>query len=346
MIYGDAVAMDGGEILLTKAIDGGEVGMLSSMDGGEIGSFTPVITGDYEQLDNKPSINGVTLEGDLSTEDLHIQAGVTSWNGQTGDVVYTPPAAPVQSVNGRTGAVVVNEALEPLTGSTINVTPSQVSSALAEGRDVAISHVDNSFGILVFSAFNETTSAGVVVSNTLIYTYGVMYAYQLIGWKSADEWETRADVLVLPRDIPTNVSSFNNDAGYLTANTGVTSVNGNSGAVTVSVPTKTSDLTNDSGFINSAQAASAAPVQSVNGQTGAVSLLIPAVPTTVSSFTNDAGYVNASGAASAAPVQSVNGQTGAVSLSIPTVPTNVSSFTNDAGYLTLADLPIYNGGVQ
>lgn len=31
---------------------------------------------------------------------------------------------------------------------------------------------------------------------------------------------------------------------------------------------------------------------------------------------------------------------------IPTVPTTVSSFTNDAGYLTLATLPIYNGGVS
>lgn len=30
---------------------------------------------------------------------------------------------------------------------------------------------------------------------------------------------------------------------------------------------------------------------------------------------------------------------------IPTVPTNVSAFNNDAGYLTLATLPIYNGGV-
>lgn len=59
----------------------------------------------------------------------------------------------------------------------------------------------------------------------------------------------------------------------------------------------------------------------------------------------DAGYVNASGAAAAAPVQSVNGQTGAVSLTIPTVPTNVSDFNNDAGYLTLATLPIWDGGV-
>lgn len=41
------------------------------------------------------------------------------------------------------------------------------------------------------------------------------------------------------------------------------------------IPTKVSDLTNDSGFVNAAGAASAAPVQSVNGQTGAVSLTIP-----------------------------------------------------------------------
>lgn len=62
--------------------------------------------------------------------------------------------------------------------------------------------------------------------------------------------------------------------------------------------------------------------------------------------TNPSGFVNATQAANAAPVQSVNGQTGAVTLSIPTVPSNVSAFTNDAGYITLADLPIYNGGVS
>lgn len=37
-----------------------------------------------------------------------------------------------------------------------------------------------------------------------------------------------------------------------------------------SVPTKTSELTNDSGFVNESQAADAAPVQSVNGETGVV----------------------------------------------------------------------------
>lgn len=40
----------------------------------------------------------------------------------------------------------------------------------------------------------------------------------------------------------------------------------------VSIPSKTSDLTNDSGFVNTTGAAAAAPVQSVNGQTGAVTI--------------------------------------------------------------------------
>ena len=50
----------------------------------------------------------------------------------------------------------------------------------------------------------------------------------------------------------------------------------------------------DAGYVNSAGAAAAAPVQSVNGQTGAVTLTIPTVPTDVSSFNNDAGYLTLS----------------------------------------------------
>lgn len=41
---------------------------------------------------------------------------------------------------------------------------------------------------------------------------------------------------------------------------------------TYTIPQKTSDLTNDSGFIT----ASGAPVQSVNGNTGAVTITVPA----------------------------------------------------------------------
>ena len=125
----------------------------------------------------------------------------------------------------------------------------------------------------------------------------------------------------------------------------VQSVNGATGDVMVTVPTKTSDLTNDSGFITSV------PVQSVNGQTGAVNLdavdvgALPdstVIPSKTSQLTNDSGFLTA------APVTSVNGKTGAVALNasdvgaLPSntaIPSKTSDLSNDSGYITASDLP-------
>lgn len=65
-------------------------------------------------------------------------------------------------------------------------------------------------------------------------------------------------------DIPTKVSDLANDSGFIT-DAGVTSFNGSTGAVTYT-----------------------APVTSVNGSTGAVTV---AVPTKTSDLTNDSGFV-------------------------------------------------------
>src|SRR6185437_14250204 len=62
-----------------------------------------------------------------------------------------------------------------------------------------------------------------------------------------------------------------NPGGSGGGNSGVQSVNGQTGVVTLTIPATTSQLTNNSGFITS----TGAPVQSVNGQTGVVSLSIP-----------------------------------------------------------------------
>ena len=92
------------------------------------------------------------------------------------------------------------------------------------------------------------------------------------------------------------------DVGALASNTAyVSTVNGSSGAVTISVPTKTSDLQNDSGFLTSA-------VTTFNGQSGAVTY--------------------------SAPVSSVNGQTGAVTglQTTSNLVTSVSSSSTDSQY--------------
>ena len=110
----------------------------------------------------------------------------------------------------------------------------------------------------------------------------------------------------------------------------VQSVNGATGDVTVTVPTKTSDLTNDSGFITSV------PVQSVNGQTGAVDLdaadvgALPdstVIPSNTSQLTNDSGFITS------APVTSVNGKTGAVALDASDVGANSNKSGANGGTL-------------
>ena len=99
------------------------------------------------------------------------------------------------------------------------------------------------------------------------------------------------------------------------------------------MPKKVSDLTNDAKYIT----ASWAPVQSVNGKTGAVVLnatdvqALPnttVIPTTTSQLTNNSGYITSA----EAPVQSVNGKTGAVSLT-----------ANDVGALpSTTTIPVVN----
>ena len=84
--------------------------------------------------------------------------------------------------------------------------------------------------------------------------------------------------------VPTKTSELTNDSGFVTS---------------AAVPTKTSELTNDSGFVTSA-----------------------AIPTNVSALNNDAGYVT--------------------SAAIPTVPTNVSAFANDANYVKTTDTAFTN----
>ena len=74
-------------------------------------------------------------------------------------------------------------------------------------------------------------------------------------------------------DIPSKTSDLINDSGYITLEdipiieSGVISVNGMTGVVTLDIPSKTSDLINDSGYITESA------VTSVNGRTGAVTVV-------------------------------------------------------------------------
>lgn len=122
------------------------------------------------------------------------------------------------------------------------------------------------------------------------------------------------------------------------------------------IPTKTSDLTNDSGFITSA------PVSSVNGQTGAVTITASGLGAYVKPSggilkTDLASDVQTSlgkadTALQSAPVTSVNTKTGAVTLTasdvgaLPSSTTYVSSVNGATGAVTIANATTSTAGLM
>jgi hypothetical protein len=148
--------------------------------------------------------------------------------------------------------------------------------------------------------------------------------------------------------IPTKVSAFENDKGYLTSHQSLDayatkaslatvatsgSYNDLSGKPTIpAIPTKVSAFENDKGYLTAHQSldayATKASLKAV-ATSGSYNDLsdkptIPTVPTKVSAFENDKGYLTEH--------QSLAEY--AKKTEIPTVPTKVSAFENDAGYLT------------
>lgn len=210
--------------------------------GGSSGS--EVGTSDYNQLTNRPSINGTTLSGNQSSNDLGLYGTgnqppypVTSVNGQTGNVVI-PTGGNVDSVNGKTGVVVLNaDDVGALPSTT--VIPDKTSQ------------LDNDSGYITNSALTGYAKKTEIPTKTSELTNDSGYITN-----------TALEPYAKTADIPTKTSQLNNDSGFITdaALTGY--------AKTTDIPTKTSQLDNDSHYIT----ASEAPVQSVNTKTGAVVL--------------------------------------------------------------------------
>lgn len=96
--------------------------------------------------------------------------------------------------------------LEPLIGTTANVTPTQVAAAVEEGRTVAITHTIPFFGDATFANFGASQTLNMVVSTTMVYHRNQLQTFQLIGVLSADTWSIQLGVMYVPPTIDTSTT--------------------------------------------------------------------------------------------------------------------------------------------
>lgn len=154
---------------------------------------TVVYASNYNDLDNKPSINSVELRGNKTAEDLGLATPeditVTSVNTQTGDVSLTGQNIPydsalsltekindlesqivdsgVSSVNGHTGAVI-------LTGSDINY-------SVGVSLNAKIDAVEGEIPVINYpvTSVNGETGAVVLAGSDIEYSAGVSINTQI-----------------------------------------------------------------------------------------------------------------------------------------------------------------------
>lgn len=149
-----------------------------------------------------------------------------------------PPPYPVTSVNGQTGDVTIEA------GGNVDSVNGKTGTVVLDKSDIGLGNVDN---VKQYSASNPPPypvksvdgATGAVTTN----------AVKTIAQSLTNAQKTQART-----NIGAGTSSFSGSYNDLTNKP--------------TIPSKTSDLTNDSHYITAAQA----PVQSVNGQTGAVQL--------------------------------------------------------------------------
>lgn len=135
--------------------------------------------------------------------------------------------------------------------------------------------------------------------------------------------------------IPTKTSDLTNDSGYvITTDLAAVATSGSYNDLidTPTIPTKTSDLTNDSGFITSA----AVPTKTSDLTNDSGFITAASVPTKTSELINDNNFVSSSDLSAVAYSGDYDDLLNKPV--IPTVPENLSDFNNDCGFIGFTDL--------
>ena len=295
-------------------------------DAGYLTNYTetdPLFTSwdkDYNDLINKPNLSSVAYSG--SYNDLFNKPAIPTTVGElTNNVGYITltqvPAQVNADWNATTGAAQILNKPILFSGSYDDLTNKPNLSSVAYSGSyndllnkpaipTTVGELTNNMGYITLSQvpaqvnadWNATTGAAQILNKPTLFS---------------GSYNDLTNKPIIP-SVPTNVSAFYNDAGYLTGYTETDPLfnawnKDYNDLINLpqipQIPADVSAFNNDAGYIT----AQDIPV-------------IPTVPTNVSAFTNDAGYITS------ADVQAAAG-----------IPTNVSAFTNDAGYITANDVP-------
>ena len=161
--------------------------------------------------------------------------GATGQKGAAGKSAYQ--YAVEGGYTGTETAFAEKLAQEQLTGTTNELTPTQVYDAVSAGIPVKVQYTDGTYGLLSFTAFNVSESLNVIASQIIAYSNGLYILCELYGDKSSNAWGFNITILAQKTDIPSALPNPN----ALTFTGAVTGTYNGSAPLSVKIPSAVTD---------------------------------------------------------------------------------------------------------
>ena len=163
--------------------------------------------GDYLTQDNLQSATDAALAQAKASGEFDGADGAPGKDGADGKSAYQ--YAQDGGYTGTETEFAEKLAQEQLTGTTNDITPTQVYDAVSAGIPVKVQYLDSTYGLLSFTAFNVAESLNVIVSQTIVNYNDVYILCQLWGNKSVNTWGTAFTTLAEKTDIPSALPNPN-----------------------------------------------------------------------------------------------------------------------------------------
>ena len=223
--------------------------------------------------------------------------------------------------------------ISQLTNDSDYVNGADVDNRIDHKMPVNVSQLANDAGYLdrddLNGSFKTINGESIIGSGDIAVTAGGSIAVD--AELSADSTNPVQNKVITGRinelaaGIPTKTSQLTNDSGYLTEHQSLENyytkeqTDSSINAVKTAIPTKTSQLNNDSGYLTEHQ--SLDDYYTKSQVDSSINAVRDAIPVNVSQLNNDSGYLTEH--------QSLDGYA-----KISAIPTKTSQLTNDSGYLT------------
>ena len=157
-------------------------------------AYIVLSTNNTPKYETSPDINNVNIGWSADVQYITLRDFTTSGSVSGGGSLDNTPDTD-------------NAAPTALSGSTSDITPFQVATAVQSGRDIALTHTDEIYGDITFSGFLYVPALDSVMASGVCPYMDTVMRFTLLGGISTSKWEFKYGSILTDESIPEAINT-------------------------------------------------------------------------------------------------------------------------------------------